>query len=183
MVKRICCVMIYFMVLFNSVEFGGHPLFKGMLFGICDALGVLIVERVTKYATYISGFNVIFPAIAILSTLLKIDIPDQTLYIVFCLQVFATGFMHNLSQMLQYRCTKPLYRAISLELNQATAEIFTSVVPIMSKMSEPWPTGSYWVLGFIGMIMVNWIGEDPHNEKDLNKSKSESSKDGEELAK
>lgn len=84
-VLRIVCMMVYYVVLFNMVEFAGDPLLKGLLFGISESMGVLLVERVAKITTDIRGFNIAFPFIVLMSTMLKLDIPEHFIYICFCL--------------------------------------------------------------------------------------------------
>lgn len=151
--------MVYYMILFNSVELPGDTIQKGIVFGVAEAFGVILVERIAHLVPDTQGCAFAYPGLAFLATALRHPSVDGTLlYAILCLQVMCIGFIWNVTIVIQESRMPPRHKAMSFELNYCVGQMAVAIVPVLSKMPEPVPLIFYWTVAIIGTLICFLIG-------------------------
>ena len=70
----------------------------------------------------------------------------------------AIGFIWNSGIVIQESRMPPRYKAMSFELNTCMGQAFAAVIPILSKMPEPVPLATYWLIAIFGTLICFLIG-------------------------
>lgn len=167
MVLLVCQALVYYMIIFNSMELPGDPIKIGIVFGAAEAFGVLIVERLVHLVPDTQGCAIAYPAVAFLATSLRYPgIDEHLLYVLLCLQVMLIGFIWNVTIVIQDSRTLPRYKAMSFELNYCVAQLFNASVPILSKMEEPVPLATYWTVAIVGTVTCILIGPEQRSTEE-----------------
>ena len=124
---------LYFLTMFNQSKVKGDTFTIGILFGMCETLGVLFSDRLIAYIPDHFIMYASFIAIMLSSTILKLLELSQVLtYGVFLLNVLFCGVAFNTTFTILETRTAPKLLALSFEFNISFAVFSTLCTPVLA---------------------------------------------------
>lgn len=111
-------INMYFFVLYNSSQLKGNPIQIVMLFGLAEVLGIIFGERFIHMISDRLSMLISLSVVLALSFVIKYaDISENTLYVLFMVQIFFVGSAFNILFVLQDSRINPKLLGISFEIN------------------------------------------------------------------